>query len=451
MKPSNIDEIKELVIQVKAKDEEAFVKLYSKLYQKIYFLALSIVKDEYLAQDVVQETFISVYKNISSLENDRTFVAWVNRIAYNCSLKILNSKSEIPIVDIFTEEDLQDTNADDPLTITLSQEYKNKIMDYILALPPEFKTTLVLRYYDDLKIDEIALVMDCSSGTVKSRLNRAKKALRKNMYSERKTLSIFMLSVLSIGFTMKSAITSYAAEHTMEMSVAEKTLQLIQQKYGMEVARALTSIHVGNSGYGVKKIIVLVIGGLTILGGSIFGFQDLKVHISGDTGAYTNQDVSIQVILDSEFLLPIQSISLTEKETRTPVTLTKDGVQSYRANINHNGSYSVEVNLMNGKTVWQEFEVSRIDKEKPKLYWYSWDTSARLFYGLITDNLSGVNFEQLYLENSAGKNKKINSYDSSNGKFEMPLPDEVQTIKISDMAGNQILYEITPNLNLEEE
>lgn len=127
MKPSSIDEIKELVIRVKDKDMDAFEELYNQMYPKIYFLALSIVKDNYLAQDVVQETFINVYKNINGLENNRTFVAWINRIAYNCSLKILNNKSEIPIEDIFAEKDLHDTAADESALNHFIRRHKNKI------------------------------------------------------------------------------------------------------------------------------------------------------------------------------------------------------------------------------------------------------------------------------------------------------------------------------------
>ena len=78
-------DIAEIVARVKDKDADAFVELYNNMYHQVYFLALTIVKDEHLAQDVVQETFINVYTSIHSLNNDMTFIAWLNRITYNCS------------------------------------------------------------------------------------------------------------------------------------------------------------------------------------------------------------------------------------------------------------------------------------------------------------------------------------------------------------------------------
>lgn len=64
-----------IVARVKEKDADTFVELYNNMYQQVYFLALSIVKDQYLAQDVVQETFINVYNSIHTLNNDMTFIA----------------------------------------------------------------------------------------------------------------------------------------------------------------------------------------------------------------------------------------------------------------------------------------------------------------------------------------------------------------------------------------
>ena len=450
MKPLNLDNIANLVARFKAGDEEAFIELYNQMYQKIYFLAFSIVKDKYLAQDVIQETFISVYKNIEGLDNDRMFIAWLNRIAYNWSLKMLNNKNkEIPVEEII-EKNEEEADAEDPLNMVLSKDENSKIMECILNLPTEYKTTLILRYYAEFKLDEIAVAMECSLGTVKSRLSRGKEALRKSLRFENKLRSLLMLSGITFGLTMKSTLEAYAGEHSMTSALAGEVLAAIQEQKGIRAAIGMISTEVGAVSSGIKKVFILVIGGFAIVSAGMFGLQDAEIKMTGYAGEYTNQNILIKVEIESLTGFPIQSISLEEQETGEEIELLKEDKYTFQAEITHNGTYYVEINLMNGKTIGNEFQVNRIDKEKPKLYWYSWDINTGLFYGLVADNLSGVNFEKTYTEDKSGTKLDLVLYEEDTGKIEILLPEDATTMTIYDHAGNRAAYAISPHMMEQE-
>lgn len=451
MKPLNIDDIANLVTRFKDGDEDAFIELYNQMYQKIYFLAISIVKDEYLAQDVIQETFISVYKNIGGLDNNQMFTAWLNRIAYNCSLKMLNNnKEEIPVEEIIAKKEEGATKAEDPLNMVLSKDESSKIVDCILNLPTEYKTTLILRYYADFKLDEIAVAMECSLGTVKSRLSRGKEALRKSLRSENKILSLLMLCGITFGLTMKSTIETYASEHSMTSALAGEVLAAIQEQKGVRATIAMISTEVGAATSGIKKVFILVIGGFAMVSASMFGLQDAEIKITGYDGEYTNQNILIKVEVESVTGFPIQSISLEEKETGEKIELLKEEKYTFQAEITHNGNYYAEINLMNGKTIGNEFQVNRIDKEKPELYWYSWDINTGLFYGLVVDTLSGVNFEKTYTKDKSGTKLDLVSYEEDTGKIEILLPEDATTMTVYDHAGNRVVYVISPYMMEQE-
>ena len=445
MKPLNIENIAELAGRVKSGDEDAFIELYNQMYQKIYFFAVSIVKDEYLAQDVVQETFISVFKNIGSLENNRVFIAWINRIAYNCSLKIVNSnKAEIPVEAILAEKDAVTAKEGDPLDKILSKDESNKIMKCILDLPPEFKTTLILRYYAELKLDEIAIVMECSLGTVKSRLSRGKALLRKSLRADDRMLSLLLLGGLTLSLALRPSMQAYAGQYAMSPAAAKAALTAIQQRTGIKTAaRFARDFDAARSGK--KKPVIVLLGGAAILGVGIWGLQDAQVQVTGNSGQYTNRNISVEVEVASTVGPPIRSIRLTEEKTQAEIPLSRKDWQTYLAEIEHNGIYYVEVSLMNGKTVGQQFRVGRIDKEKPKLYWHSWDVNSGLFYGLVSDDLSGVDYERIYTE-ALGRSGKLSAYEEAAGRIEIHLPENTTNMMIYDKAGNRAVYEISPHV-----
>lgn len=170
-----------LVNKVKTGDLQAFDELYSLTYKKVYFLALSILKNKSMAEDATQEVFIKSLKSIDQLKNPKLFLSWINKITYNYCMN-----------EFYKLKDIEHNNIDnvfpmiscgckynDPLENCILKENVEELMNLIGQLTQIQSTVLVLRYFEGLKISEIAYVLDIPEGTVKSRLSKAKKKLHK--------------------------------------------------------------------------------------------------------------------------------------------------------------------------------------------------------------------------------------------------------------------------------
>ena len=88
----NRNELVTVVKQLKENDSYAFSRLYELTYQKLYFFCYSLLKNEHDAQDALQETYIKIYSNLHSLENDDSFVVWMNKISYNVCITMIKKR-----------------------------------------------------------------------------------------------------------------------------------------------------------------------------------------------------------------------------------------------------------------------------------------------------------------------------------------------------------------------
>lgn len=424
-----------IVAKVKDKDADAFVELYNNMYQQVYFLALSIVKDQYLAQDVVQETFINVYNSIQTLNNNMTFIAWIDRITYNCALKMIAKSGEISLDNEVVENVFSASSKEEPLDLILSKEKSQTMMDLILELSPEYRTALILKYYEGMKLEEIASCMECSVGTVKSRLSRGKSALRKNIVSGGK---FFMLLAVS-GFTMAFSIKSYAQENALTAPVAEATLNTVKHKLGIASAFGFQAALISTEIISKQALMVGAAALLLLFGGGAWESEAPVIHVAYPNEAYINTAVEVLITVDSR--VPVKSISIRSGGTELPVVSTdKEGV--YKVKVENNGSFQIKVVLWNGRNATSDFEISKIDKEIPDLYWYSWDTEKNTFYCLVSDHLSGVDYTKIYQEGPDGTHYAPLGWNEDTGEVEFQLIEVQFQIKLYDRVSNFATYEI---------
>lgn len=436
MRKMDFKKIAELVVKVKAHDPDAFVELYNYMYQDVYFLALSIVKDEYLAQDAVQETFIKVYKSIDTLNSDMSFIAWINRIAYNYSLKMLQKNGEIPLENEMMEQEYIRTE-EEPLESVLSKEKTKELMELILELPPEYKVTMILKYYDDMKMEEIANCLDCSVGTVKSRLNRGKSVLRKRMIRGGKMFAFLAVSSLSLGFAM----TSYAKENAMTLPVANSVLGASKRRLGITSTMYCQSIVPKIAPLGLKKVILISSSAAIIGMGGIVGSEKVTITISYPSSGYTSHTVTILAQVDST--VPVKETRvISQEKSLSAHSVNQTG--SYEAKICHNGQYQFEVVLWSGRKVTKEFEVNTIDTGLPELYWHSWNTDKDTLYCLVTDDMSGVDYTKIYKEDLEGNRFLPIRVNEETGEVEFQLSEAPFFIHLTDKADNYATYRIEP-------
>ncbi len=176
----NHAKIAKLVEKVKDNDSQAFTSLYEMTYQRMYFLAYSILKNEQDAQDVVQETYIKILKHIKSLKDGKAFVKWAEKVVYTISIREI-SKRKSESMDDEVMNSIPDDESSNPLSKTVAKNDVDILTEHIYRLDPVLRSTLIFKYFDGYKITTISKIMECPEGTVKSRLSIAKKKLRESL------------------------------------------------------------------------------------------------------------------------------------------------------------------------------------------------------------------------------------------------------------------------------
>lgn len=173
------EKIRRLVLQAGQGDRAAFGALYEETGRSVYFNCLKLLGNAQQAEDITQDTFMKALEKLDSLKEPENFSAWVNRIAINnCKMyfrknpRTAEEESEKIIDDTPDSELIPDDYAD-------SEEKRRIIMNIIdTALTDEQRQTIILYYFDMMSVAEIAEIMECSVGTVTSRLSAARKKIR---------------------------------------------------------------------------------------------------------------------------------------------------------------------------------------------------------------------------------------------------------------------------------
>lgn len=175
---------KELVVRVQQGDKSAYDLLVIKYQHKIIQLVNRYVKDPSEAQDVAQETFIKAYRALGNFRGDSAFYTWLYRIAINTAKNYLVARARRGFdaqVDVQDAEQIENApqlqGMDTPERLLLNQEIVEVIKAAIDKLPEEMRIAIMLREFEGMSYEEIALAMDCPVGTVRSRIFRAREAI----------------------------------------------------------------------------------------------------------------------------------------------------------------------------------------------------------------------------------------------------------------------------------
>ncbi|MFT8343226.1 MAG: RNA polymerase sigma factor [Clostridium beijerinckii] len=163
-------------------DISAFEIIYNETNKQVYNLLYSYTKNEHTSFDLMQETYLTVHSRMGTIKDPCAIKSWINRIAINKANRYFEkNRKEI----LLSEEgqDLFETQFEEdeeflPQEILDSKEKQKIIKDIIDNLPIEQKTAVYLYYFDELSLSEVAEDMECSEGTVKSRLNYARKKIK---------------------------------------------------------------------------------------------------------------------------------------------------------------------------------------------------------------------------------------------------------------------------------
>jgi RNA polymerase sigma-70 factor (ECF subfamily) len=165
-----------LIEKAKNGDKSAFTKLYEELSDKIKKDIMYIVKDETLADELLNDTFIKVWRKLDTYTQDISFQAWVKMIAVNCCIDHFRRNSDDKFVHI-DDSDITLQLPDNAGDVIARNELSDIVNTALLRIPFAKRRALELYYFNNLPYKEIAKLLRMPLGTVKSDINRAKKKL----------------------------------------------------------------------------------------------------------------------------------------------------------------------------------------------------------------------------------------------------------------------------------
>ncbi|WP_027398707.1 RNA polymerase sigma factor [Anaerovorax odorimutans] len=175
-----IDNSAELVMRLQKGDKSSFEDLFDMYKAKAVRTAYLITNNRALADDIVQEAFILCYFKIAELKDPMSFKTWffrmLTRLAWKMSAK---EKVSVPVDNIFEFAETEDIHLVEGEII--DKEESKCLMEAVEHLEIKKKTTILLYYYNNFSVSEIAQIMGCFEGTVKSRLHSARKNLKKSI------------------------------------------------------------------------------------------------------------------------------------------------------------------------------------------------------------------------------------------------------------------------------
>lgn len=179
IKTMDNDKLASLAEQAKNGDKKAFGELYAQTGRSVYFNCLKLTGDEHLAQDILQDTFVTAYEKISQLDKPESFPAWINRIAVNKCKMYFRKTSAEPLEDIggSVDELTEDNSFDD--SHIFDESKRRAVMEIIdKELTPAQRQMVILFYFNGMSVAQISEIMDCPVGSVTSRLSHARQKIR---------------------------------------------------------------------------------------------------------------------------------------------------------------------------------------------------------------------------------------------------------------------------------
>jgi RNA polymerase sigma-70 factor (ECF subfamily) len=175
----------ELVLRAQRGDKRAFGMLVDKYQRKLARLLSRMIRDQAEIEDIVQESFIKAYRALPNFRGDSAFYTWLYRIGINTAKNYLVSMGRRPTVSTDIEiEDAENFDSggelrtmETPESALMTKEIAQTVNDTVAGLPDELRTAITLRELEGLSYEEIATIMQCPIGTVRSRIFRARETI----------------------------------------------------------------------------------------------------------------------------------------------------------------------------------------------------------------------------------------------------------------------------------
>ncbi|KZE69108.1 RNA polymerase subunit sigma [Fictibacillus phosphorivorans] len=177
----NIEEVTNR-IPPKQNREELLMWLMKEYGRSLVRLAFTYVKQEQLAEDIVQDVFVKCFKHLDTFREDSSYKTWLYKITINGCKDVLKSWNfKNIIISNFAGFQIHSSNEKSPEEKFLDYEENNRISTMVVSLPVKMREVIIFYYYEDMTIEQIADLLNANQNTVKSRLQRGKQQLRKKL------------------------------------------------------------------------------------------------------------------------------------------------------------------------------------------------------------------------------------------------------------------------------
>lgn len=370
--PQETNELSQAIEALKNGNLEAFNVFYNYTNKYVYSRAKTLSHDEQTANDVMQEVYISAYKNINSLKSNDSVFAWLRTITFNASNRIMKKYKNETVLSEENEkmlESLPDENEQ------IEEDYMNKqdieiIHTCINRLSNEHRAVLLAYYYDNLKVEEIAEQLQISSGTVKSRLHTARKNLKEYIEEEEKKngYKLHSFSGLSLALALRKLLQENMNNPTINTealcrSICEKINIPANNSVITSAAKPKTKFIEGISRtsknniiqkiaeIGIKKVVLSTVAAITAAG--VISGAVAVVISKSNNDSLTNYistystvvETSSEEIISSEDVSSVEEVVSSEQQHESSPSSEKEETTPDHSNIETPSSNNPSDNL----------------------------------------------------------------------------------------------------------
>lgn len=188
---------KDLVERAKSGDIEAFEQLVISCQKKVFNIAYRMIGNYEDANELAQEVFLKAFRSIKKFKGDSLFSTWIYKVTANVCLDEIRKRKKKVVISLDREIEFNDgevkrqipDNAPTPDMEAETNELKSAVNESIAQLPDDYKSMIILRDIQGFSYDEISKIVNCPEGTVKSRINRARQALKKILQGKKELLN----------------------------------------------------------------------------------------------------------------------------------------------------------------------------------------------------------------------------------------------------------------------
>lgn len=449
--------ISHLVEKIKKGDNKSFEKLYKLTEREVWFTCISFLKNETTAQDIMQETYITAFLKIQSLEKSSQIRSWLNRIAVNKCKNYLKGKGEIQLDDeIFENQAIVDERISIPEEY-ISDKAKREIILSIMqeVLSDVQYQTVIMHYFNEMTVDEIAEVFECSRGTVLSRLNYSRAKMKTAIEDYENKSGDRLHGVVFVPF-----FTTIFKEEAKSLAVPNITIKLpngqtlatsATKGFATGAKSTVSSIVKATANATVKAKVIAVVCGATILAGTS------AVGISILAGCNAEKEPTEPSVISST--VQTSTVPTTVPKTTVPKAV-KDLVDKGEIKVDKDGNITdkngkkvevkdgkVEVKTDDGKTVTVKVDdvkatVSNKNNSNKGNTEKKEDTKSNTSSKTNTSdndkkpakpsNSSSNNQKPAKPSNSSSNNQKPASKPSESSKTETPTAKPKQKVWVDD-------------------